>query len=367
VYGFVLVRQEDSAVTVTIESRFHDNDFTNRAIDVAIHIGLLALLAAACLAILWPFLSLIAWGIIVAIAVYPGYRKLKDVLGGRGGVAAVLCTVFLLAILFVPVALLTETLIEGSKSIAAQLKDGTLTVPPPPPKLETWPIIGVPLKSLWSLASTNLTAALRSFAPQIKAILPRLLSASAGVGLTVLQFVLSILISGGFLAYARSGGEAARSLANRLFGDNGPEFEELVVSTIRSVTIGILGVAFIQSIFAGVGFLVVGLPGAGLWAVSFLLAAVLQVGPIVLIPAVIYIFMIASTTKAVIFLIWCIIVGLMDNVLKPLLLGRGAAVPIAVVFLGVIGGFMAMGIIGLFVGAIVLSVGYKLLLAWVAQ
>jgi predicted PurR-regulated permease PerM len=211
-----------------------------------------------------------------------------------------------------------------------------------------------------------LTAALRSFAPQIKAILPRLLSASAGIGLTVLQFVLSILISGALLAYAQSGAEVARSLANRVFGERGLEFEELTVSTIRSVTIGILGVAFIQTIFAGVGFLVVGLPGAGLWAVGFLFAAVLQVGPIVLIPAAIYAFMIASTTKAIIFLIWCVIVGLMDNVLKPLLLGRGAAVPIAVIFLGVIGGFMAMGIIGLFVGAIVLSVGYKLILAWLA-
>lgn len=350
-----------------VQSHFHDEDFTNRALEVSIHVGLLILLAAACSVILRPFIPLIVWGIIVAIAVYPGYRKLKDVMRGRGGLAAVLCTIVLLAILFVPVALLTETLIEGIQSMAAHVKDGTLTVPPPPPNLETWPIIGVPLSRAWNLASTNLTAALRSFAPQIKAILPRLLSASAGIGLTVLQFVLSILISGGLLAYAQSGAEVAGSLADRLFGVRGPEFQELVASTIRSVTIGILGVAFLQSIFAGVGFLVVGLPGAGLWALAFLFAAVLQVGPIVLVPAVIYIFMIASTTKAVVFLVWCIIVALMDNVLKPILLGRGAAVPIAVVFIGVIGGFMAMGIIGLFVGAIVLSVGYKLILAWLAR
>ena len=331
-----------------VQSHFHDEDFTNRALEVSIHVGLLILLAAACFVILRPFIPLIVWGIIVAIAVYPGYRKLKDVMRGRGGLAAVLCTIVLLAILFVPVALLTETLIEGIQSMAAHVKDGTLTVPPPPPNLETWPIIGVPLSRAWNLASTNLTAALRSFAPQIKAILPRLLSASAGIGLTVLQFVLSILISGGLLAYAQSGAEVAGSLADRLFGVRGPEFQELVASTIRSVTIGILGVAFLQSIFAGVGFLVVGLPGAGLWALAFLFAAVLQVGPIVLVPAVIYIFMIASTTKAVVFLVWCIIVALMDNVLKPILLGRGAAVPIAVVFIGVIGGFMAMSSVPLF-------------------
>jgi len=190
------------------------------------------------------------------------------------------------------------------------------------------------------------------------------LSAVAGVGGAVLQFVLSIIVAGVILANAQSAYEAVRALANRLFGDKGPEFQELVGSTIRSVTTGILGVALIQTVCAGLGFLVVGLPAAGLWAVIFLIAAVLQVGVVILIPAVIYVFAVASTTKAVIFLIWCLIVALMDNVLKPILLGRGVAVPIAVVFLGAIGGFVLMGIIGLFVGAIVLSVGYKLFLAW---
>jgi predicted PurR-regulated permease PerM len=278
--------------------------------------------------------------------------------------AAFLCTVVLLAILIVPVVLLTGTLVEGVQTLSARLKDQSLVIPPPPPKIESWPIIGTPLKDVWSRASTNLTGLLRSLAPQLKAVIPGLLSASAGVGLAVLQFVLSILVAGVLLANARGGAKVARSLANRLFGDKGPEFEKLAGATIRSVTTGILGVAVIQSVFAGLGFLVAGLPGAGLWAVTFLFAAVLQLGGLVLAPAVIYAFTIASTTKAVLFLIWCIVVALMDNVLKPLLLGRGVAVPIAVVFLGVLGGFITMGIIGLFVGAIVLSVGYKLFLAW---
>jgi predicted PurR-regulated permease PerM len=180
----------------------------------------------------------------------------------------------------------------------------------------------------------------------------------------VLQWVLSILVAGVLLANAAIGAKVAHALANRIFGDGGQEFEELARATIRSVTTGIIGVAFIQSFFAAVGFLVAGLPGAGLWGVIFLFAAVLQLGGLVLIPAVIYMFAIASTTKALVFLVWCLIVGLMDNALKPLLLGRGVAVPIVVVFVGTIGGFMTMGTIGLFVGAIVLSVGYKLFLAW---
>jgi predicted PurR-regulated permease PerM len=232
--------------------------------------------------------------------------------------------------------------------------------------VETWPLVGVPLNSAWSLASTNITSALRIIAPQIKAIVPGLLSASAGIGLTVLQFALSLIIGGVLLANSQGAADAARSLANRIFGDKGPEFEQLVGSTVRSVTIGILGVALIQSVLAALGFLVAGLPGAGLWAVVFLVAALLQVGTLVLIPAVIYVFATSSVTKAVIFMVWCLIVALVDNTLKPLLLGRGVAVPIAVVFLGAIGGFVAMGIIGLFVGAIVLSVGYKLFIAWLA-
>ncbi len=214
------------------------------------------------------------------------------------------------------------------------------------------------------MASTNLTGLLQNFAPQIKALVPALFAASAGFGLTVLQFILSILVAGVLLANASGCVTVTHSLANRLFADQGPEFVELAGSTIRSVTNGILGVAVIQSLLAGLGFLVGGLPGAGLWTLIFLCGAVLQVGALVLVPAAIYMFAIATTTKAVLFLLWCIFVGLIDNVLKPLLLGRGAAVPTAVVFLGAIGGFIVMGTIGLFVGAIVLSVGYKLFLAW---
>jgi predicted PurR-regulated permease PerM len=341
-----------------------NKDYVNRAVEVSTHIGLIFLLAAACFLMLRPFLPLITWGIIIAIAVYPGYQKLQLALRGRGVLSSVLITVLLLALLVIPVVLLAGTLVGGIQTLAAHFKDGTAIIPPPPASVETWPLIGVPLKNAWSLASTNVTAALRSFAPQIKAIVPGLLSASAGVSLTVLQFVLSIVVAGVLLANAKNAAGSAHSLASRIFGERGAEFERLASSTIRSVTTGILGVALIQSLLAAGGFLVAGLPGAGLWAVVFLIAAVLQVGTLILIPAVIYMFATASVTKAVIFTVWCLIVALLDNVLKPLLLGRGVAVPIAVVFLGAIGGFVVMGIIGLFVGAIVLSVGYKLFIAW---
>ena len=345
-------------------ANMHHDDGVSRAFDVSINVGLFILLAATCFLILRPFVPLILWGIIIAIAAHPGYRRVKNLLGGRRTLAAVLFTVFLFALLILPVILLTGSLVDSIQSLVGRLKEGTPIIPPPPPRIATWPIVGIPLNNGWKLASNNLAAVLQNYAPQIKAIIPKLLLVSAGIGLTVLQGVLSILVSGFLLANAEGGAQVAHSLANRVFRDKGSEYAELAGATIRSVTTGIVGVAFIQSVFAAIGFVVVGLPGAGLWGAIFLFAAVLQLGVVVLVPALIYVFAIASTTKAMIFLVWCVIVGTMDNVLKPLLLGRGVAVPMAVVFLGVVGGFAAMGAIGLFVGAIVLAVGYKLFLAW---
>lgn len=339
----------------------------NRAVEVFIHLGLIFLLAAACLSILKPFIGVVAWGLIIAIAGYPGYCWLRKLLGGRGGLASILFTILLLSVLIVPMSLLAQTLIDGFQSLAVRLHDETLTIPPPPPTIATWPIVGKPLRDLWMLASNNLPAALRSLAPQLKEAASGLLSAAAGVGLSVLQFLVSILVAGFLLANSGQGAQVSRKFATHLFGKKGAEYETLAGATVRSVTTGILGVALIQSLLAALGFLVVRLPGAGLWALLFLIAAVLQVGSLALIPAVIYVFATASTATAVAFLIWCIVVALIDNVLKPLLLGRGVPVPIVVVFLGAIGGFLAIGIIGLFVGPIVLSVGYKLFLAWLDE
>ena len=350
---------------MTLEKSAYDKAQVNRALEATIHIGLTVLLAAACLLILRPFIPLLAWGIIIAVAAYPAFKRLQKLMGGRGVLAAVFFTSILLAVLILPVFLLAGSLVEGVQAVTAHVKSGAAIVPPPPPGIAGWPLIGTPLTKVWLLASRDLTELLKEFAPQIKAALPGVLSATAGLGVTLLQLLLSIVVSGVLLANAQAAYAMTRSLFDRLFGEKGLELHELVGSTIRSVTFGIIGVAIIQSAFAAVGFLVVGLPAVGLWAVIFLIAAVLQFGAVVLVPAVIYVFATAGTTKAVIFLIWCIIVALMDNVLKPVLLGRGAAVPIAVVFLGAIGGFVAMGIIGLFVGAIVLSVGYKLFLAWI--
>jgi predicted PurR-regulated permease PerM len=352
---------------VTLPEMTHDKDYLKQALEVTINIGLVVLLAVTCFLILRPFVPMISWGIIIAVATYPGFLRLQQLLRGHGTAAAALCTIIFLAILIVPAVLLTDSLLQGIQTIGARMKEGGTLIPPPPQTVASWPLVGPSLSGIWALASTDLSQAVRKFAPELKSVVPGLISASAGLGLTILQLFLSILVSGALLTKAEAAARVTRALATRLFREKGEEYQQLIGQTIRSVTFGILGVALMQSLFAAIGFLAVGLPAVGFWILTFLFGAVLQAGGIVLIPAVIYVFAIASTTKAVIFLVWCIIVGLMDNVLKPILLGRGIAVPIAVVFLGAIGGFMGMGIIGLFIGAIVLSVGYKLFLAWLGE
>ena len=349
---------------MTLLNSDRDTAQVDLSLEASIHIGLAILLVVSCLLIVRPFIPLLAWGIIIAVSAYPTFKKLQSVLGERKTLAATLFTLILLALLIVPVILLGETLVSGVQTLSAHVRDGSLVIPPPPPRVQTWPIIGGKLNTLWTMASTDFSAVIMRFLPQIKAAVPGVLSLSAGIGFTILQFVLATVVAGVLLGNSQAAYQVTCALCNRFFEGKGPEIQHLIGSTIRSVTTGILGVAFIQSVLAGVGFLVVGMPGAGLWAVVFLIAAVLQVGTLVLVPAAIYVFATASLTKAVIFLIWCLIVALMDNVLKPILLGRGVAVPIIVVFLGAIGGFIALGLIGLFVGATVLSVGYKLFLAW---
>jgi len=344
----------------TEENRFHA-----RGREIFIRLTLLAAMGISCIILLRPFLNLIICGIIISIGIYPAYRMLTKALHGRSILAAVLCSALLLLCAILPAVLLAGTLVDGIQDFIHQVQTGRLDLPPPPASLAKLPVIGPRLQDFWTLSSTNLSEVFARFRPQIQEKIPALLSASAGIGGAILQFIGAIILAGYLLATSKANEQFADKLFARIFVRQGPDFKELVAATIRTVTNGILGVAVIQTIFASLGFWVVGLPGAGLWALIFLIGAVLQVGTLVLAPVILYAFAAFSTTRAVIFLIWCIFVGLMDNVLKPILLGRGGKVPMIVVLLGVLGGFITMNsIIGLFVGAIVLSVGYKLFIAW---
>jgi predicted PurR-regulated permease PerM len=350
------------------EPSVSEREFMKRAVEAAIRIGAIAVLIVWCFVIARPFLVPIVWGAIIAVAIFHGYEKLRAAVGGRRITAAVLITLLMLVLLVVPSVLLGNSLVSGARDVVNSFQSGELYIPSPPDRVAEWPLIGEPIAKAWTLASQNLEEALRQASPFLKGFGAWLLSAAAGAGLALLQFVLAIIIAGALLANSAAAGRAMRVIAQRLAGERGLEFVGVAEQTVRSVASGILGVALIQALLAGLGFLVAGVPAAGLLTLICLIFGVIQLGVvIVLIPVVIYLFSTADTVTAVGFLIWAILVAPVDNVLKPILLGRGVDVPMLVIFVGAIGGFLNAGIIGLFIGAVVLALGYKLFLAWLAQ
>jgi predicted PurR-regulated permease PerM len=187
---------------------------------------------------------------------------------------------------------------------------------------------------------------------------------NTGAGIVI--FMVSIFISGFLLVYAESLAAFFRQLLIRIAGPTAESMTSVAALTVRNVAKGVLGVAVIQSILAGIGFVLAGIPFAGLWIIICLILAIVQLGLLpVSVGVIIYIWGHADTTTAVLLTIWMIFVGIIDNILKPIMLGKGAPAPMLVVFLGAIGGFMVSGFIGLFTGAIILSLGYKLVVGWV--
>jgi predicted PurR-regulated permease PerM len=343
-----------------------DERFVSNMVESALRIGLIFLLLIWAYAIVKPFVIPIVWGAIIAVALMPAAQKLKTLLGGRQALAATLLTLVSLAVLIVPAIIVTESLVESTQNIVAAIDRGSITIPTPPPEVAEWPIVGKPVSEIWTLASTNIEAAFDKVEPQLKTVGSWLLGQVASSFVGVLMFIVSILIAGLFIAKADLAVETANKMATRIVGDAGPEWVDLSAATVRSVVQGVLGVAVIQSFLAAVGLFVMDIPGAGFWSVLILFLAIMQLPPIlVLAPIIAYVFSYAETTPAVIFTVWSLIASFSDTVLKPLLMGRGLDVPMPVILLGAIGGMIVAGIIGLFGGAVVLAIAYKLLIVWI--
>ncbi len=338
---------------------------TSRALQVMIRLGLVVLLIAWCFAIVRPFLVPVVWGIVIAVATYHFFAMLQGLLGGRAGLAAVAYVLAALLLLILPALLLSGTHVEGVRELAHELLRGNLHLPPPPDAIAAWPVIGEPLTRFWHLASTNLEAALAEIGPELAVAGRWLLGFVGATALGLVQFVVAIVIAAALLKNAASSGRLAGDIATRLAGARGPAYTGLAVQTIRSVARGIIGVALIQSILAGLGFLAVGQPMAGFLAMLCLVLAILQIGALpVILPVVVYQLTVLDVTTAILFTSWCVFVSLIDNVLRPLLLGRGIDLPLLVVFIGAIGGVLSLGLLGLFVGPVVLALGYTLFTAW---
>ena len=345
-----------------------ENDFSGekRTIDIALKLTLLALLLAWCAMIVLPFIVPVLWGVILAVTLYPLYSNLVKLFKGRKGVSSIIITLILLAIIIIPAAWLISSVVGNAKELVTAFRDQTLVVPPPSDSVADWPLIGKPIHAAWLALSTNLESAIVTYREQLLTIGEKFLGTLKSITSSILMLILSVIISGIFLASSEKSEKSVLSFSNRIFGNTGDEFLNVVVLTIRNVAKGILLMAFIQFVLIGAALILAKVPFAGLWALAALLFAIVQIPVgIVAIPVVIYLYSAREPLPATLWSIIIIIVAMSDNVLKPYLMGKGAPVPMLVIFLGAIGGMIMSGFIGLFTGAIVLSLGYKLAVVWI--
>ena len=330
----------------------------------------LALLGLASYWILRPFLTSVLWATVVSVAVWPLLLQLEAALGRRRGLAVAVVTLAFLAIVFAPITAALVTIVRHASSLSADIGSfQTATVPGPPAWLNDVPVAGTRLVDKWkhfaSLAPADRTAAL---APHFQTALQWFALTAGGIGSMLLQFLLTAIIS----AILLSKGEVVRDgilrFARRLAGQPGFDAAQLAARAIRGVVIGILGTALLQTAIGGAGLYIAGVPAAGLLSAVMLFLCLAQIGPLlVLVPGVVWLYWSGHTAAGTVLLIFSLVAGTIDNVVRPILIRRGANLPLVLIFAGVIGGLIAFGVVGLFIGPVVLSIAYTLLATWTAQ
>ena len=341
-----------------------NEEYYNRTLVAALRISFIALLLVWSYLILKPFIMPVLWGIIMAVVFYPLHKKLAQALGGKEKTSAWLITLVLLTLLIVPSLVFIGSTMDGIEQFAHKMQAGSLSIPPPQEKIAKWPVIGKPIYQAWEGLANNTDAMVTKYAPQLKAIGAKLFASTTHLVVTLLLFILAIIIGGVFLPIAQGGKKVANKTFDMLLGDYGDDFVQLSADIIRSVVQGILLVATIQSVLLGAGMIIAHIPAAGLWALIILFLAILQLPPLlVMLPVAIYGFSIMDVGPAIVFLVYSTLISISDPVLKALFLGRGVAIPMLVVLLGAIGGMILSGILGLFVGPVVLAIAYKVFIA----
>jgi predicted PurR-regulated permease PerM len=339
-------------------------------LDVLIRAGLLLAMAMLCYQVLSPFLTLMVWALILAVTLYPLHQALASKIGGKQGLAATLLVVVGVVLIVAPTALLLSSLGDAVQQLVHDVQSNALQIPAPRPGVEAWPIVGKRLHDVWSKAHADLPGLVQSMQPKIGELAKIALGLVASIGGGVLQFLAACIIAGIIMAFGQVGSRASGAIFERIMGHTrGSALASLSTATIRAVAQGVIGVAFLQALIVGLALLVAGIPWAGVLAVIVLVLGIAQVPAlIVTLPAIIYIWSSGSytTAAAIAYTVVLVLAGMVDNVLKPLMLGRGVEAPMPVILLGALGGMATAGILGMFVGATLLTLGYQIFMGWVA-
>jgi predicted PurR-regulated permease PerM len=353
-----------TSVTEERSDSFDYRQLNATFVEMAIHIGLIGFLAYWSFILISPFLPFIVWSVVLTVALYPGFDWLASLLGGRRGLAAALITIFGLLVVLGPVTWLGLGLIEGLKNFIERLDSGKL-IPPPSETIKNWPLVGQEIYDFWSLASTNIRSALTSLLPELQSLGGILLDTASSAGTGMLKFLASVIIAGFLFSPGPSLVVAAKTLALRIDKAYGEKFVKLAGATIRAVSRGVIGISVLQAVIGGIGMSLAGVPGASLLTLAILVLGIIQIGPFfVVAPLVVWSWTTMSTGPALALTACMATVSFIDNFLKPFVLSSGAT-PRLVTFIGVIGGVLAYGFAGLFVGPVVLAVAWDLANAWI--
>jgi len=341
---------------------------SNKVLDLFIRAGLISFLVVYCYQIFKPFFGLMLWSVILAVALYPLHTLIARKMGGKEGRAATTLVVAILLGVLIPATLLAFSFADSTTDLVKQIHSGTLQVPAPSESVAAWPLVGKQLYAFWSSAHSDLGAVITKYEPKIAGVTKQALGYAASAGTGILMFLVALVLSGIWMAYGTSGHAVAKAIAKRMTGDKeGEALVALSTVTIRAVAQGVIGIACIQALLLGAGFILVGIPAAGILALLVLVLGIMQIpAAIVALPTIIYVLSTNdSTPVAVMFTVYTLVAGSADNILKPLMLGRGVDAPMPVILLGALGGMASGGIIGLFLGSVMLALGYQLFMAWV--
>lgn len=348
-----------------VESRI-----TASLLEALIRAGLLLALVLICYKVFSPFLILMVWALILAVTLYPLHQLIARRMGNRQGLAATLLVIVGLILIVTPTAVLMNSLGDSVQGLIQKVQTNTLEIPPPREGVAKWPVVGPKVHDAWAKAHADLPGLVQSLQPKIGDLAKKALGFVAAIGGGLLMFLASFIVSGIIMAFGKSGEVGCLAIFNRIIGpEHGAEFAKLSTATIRAVAQGVIGVAFIQAIIVGICLLISGVPWAGALSAIVLVLGVAQVPAlIVTLPAIAYIWSSGSygTGAAVGFSILLFVAGMADNVLKPLMLGRGVDAPMPIILLGALGGMATGGILGMFVGATLLALGYQIFMGWVS-
>lgn len=347
--------QGSSAGQISVEARVSD----------LVRLGIIGLFAYWTLELIAPFALIVIWSAILAVALFPMFDALSRLIGNRPVIAAFIIVVSCLVLIIAPLALVAVNFADTVQALIGKLWTGDFILPAAPAVIKEWPVIGVRIHDAWNQIAGDLASTIIKFQAPIREVMGVVVAKLASVGGGVLSFVASILLSGLFLTRAARLAAAIQLLANRIGGEKGVGFARLAGSTVRNVSRGVIGVAFLQTLLCGFCFAFFDIPARGALTFAVFMLCLMQLGPgLVLLPIIIWAWFSWPFAIALAFTCLAIPITVVDNILKPILMARGLSTPMPVILIGVIGGTLSHGLVGLFLGPVVLSVFYELLRAW---